>query len=107
MSSLAIAVSTISRDFNIQATFRALTYYLLFFFSNVFYTRKALELRFPQPLPDIINIMPISIAADIYRWCFNYYQSIDVGQKLLALAIWGTILTLIATIIYLWNLTKR
>lgn len=107
MSSLAIAVSTISRDFNIQATFRALTHYLLFFFSNVFYTRKALELRFPQPLPDIINIMPISIAADIYRWCFNYYQSIDIWQKLLALAIWGTTLTLIATTIYLRNLTKR
>ncbi|MEL9940195.1 MAG: ABC transporter permease [Ignisphaera sp.] len=106
MSSLAIAVSSISRDFNIQATFRALTYYLLFFFSNVFYTKQVLALRFPHPLPEIISITPISIAADIYRWCFNYYQQLD-PQNLVLLAIWSLALTLLASATYLRNLTKR
>jgi len=106
MSSLAIAISTISRDFNVQATFRALTYYVLFFFSNVFYTKTALELRFPQPLPDIIMLTPISIAADIYRWCFNYYTSIDMARALLIIP-WCILLTSAATLLYLRNLTKR
>ncbi|MEM1645656.1 MAG: ABC transporter permease [Ignisphaera sp.] len=106
MSSLAIAVSTISRDFNIQATFRAVTYYLLFFFSNVFYTKKALELRFPQPLPDLITLTPISLSADIYRWCFNYYTTLEIS-KLFLLMVWGLILTTLAATIYLKNLTKR
>ncbi|MEM1526531.1 MAG: ABC transporter permease [Ignisphaera sp.] len=106
MSSLAIAVSTISRDFNIQATFRAVTYYLLFFFSNVFYTKKVLELRFPQPLPDIITLTPISLSADIYRWCFNYYAKLEI-EKLLLLIVWGLTLTTLAATIYLRNLTKR
>lgn len=107
MSSLAIAVSTVSRDFNIQATFRAVTYYLLFFFSNVFYSKRALELRFPQPLPNVITLMPISIAADIYRWCFNYYENLDVQQSLAILTLWGVAITTLATTIYLRNLTKR
>ncbi|MEM0027691.1 MAG: ABC transporter permease [Ignisphaera sp.] len=106
MSSLAIAVSSVSRDFNIQATFRALTHYLLFFFSNVFYTKQVLSLRFPHPLPEIISITPISIAADIYRWCFNYYTYIDL-QSLALLTMWSIALTFLASIIYLRNLTKR
>lgn len=106
MSSLAIAISTSSRDFNTQATLRAISYYILFFFSNVFYTRKALEYRFPKPLSQAIEYTPISLATDIYRWCFNYYQSIEV-EKIVLLIIWCILLTVLASSIYLRNLTKK
>ncbi len=106
MSSLAIAVSSISRDFNIQATFRAITYYLLFFFSNVYYPRQVLMLRFPQPIPQIVSVSPISLAADIYRWCFNYYTYIDYTD-LAMLALWSSALIVLGLATYLRNLTKR
>lgn len=106
MSSIAIAASTLSRDFNIQSTIRSLTYYLLFFFSNVFYPKHVLAMRFPQPLPEIINLTPISLSADIYRWCFNYYTTIE-PTKMLLLALWTIPSTVAASLIYLRNLTNR
>lgn len=106
MSGLAIAISTTSRDFNIQVTARALAYYLLFFFSNVFYTKTALEYRFPKPISDTIELMPISLAADIYRWCFNYYASLEMREVVL-LSLWCIVLTSLAAVIYLRNLTRR
>jgi len=106
MSGLAIAISSSTKDFNLQATFRALTYYIFFFFSNVFYPRQVLAMRFPKPLAEAIGYMPVSIAADIYRWAFRYNLEIDIGQRFLLLMVWTTGMLIIASLIYLWNLTR-
>jgi len=106
MSSLAIAISTSTRDFNLQATFRSLTYYILFFFSNVFYPEEVLKQRFPSILVAFIKVSPVSLASDIYRWAFHYYTSIDIKFEALLLTAWTTITLLLASLLYMRNLTK-
>ncbi|MEZ0345581.1 MAG: ABC transporter permease [Infirmifilum sp.] len=106
MSGLAIAISSSTKDFNLQATFRALTYYIFFFFSNVFYPRQILEMRFPKPIAEAIGYSPVSLAADIYRWAFRYNTAINVEQRLVMLLIWASLMLVAAALIYLRNLTK-
>ncbi|QOJ78895.1 ABC transporter permease [Infirmifilum lucidum] len=107
MSGLAIAISSSTKDFNLQATFRALTYYILFFFSNVFYPRQVLELRFPGAVVEAIGYTPVSLAADIYRWAFRYNAAVDVAQRVVLLTAWTSAMLAIAAAVYLRNLTKQ
>ncbi|MEM0023557.1 MAG: ABC transporter permease [Thermofilaceae archaeon] len=105
MSALAIAISTSTRDFNLQATFRALTYYTLFFLSNVFYPREVLRLRFPGPLADAIVHTPVSLASDVYRWAFGYYGSINPLAPL-ELTLWAFLLLVLAALLYRRNISR-
>lgn len=107
MSALAIAISSSTKDFNLQATFRALTYYVLFFFSNVFYPRQVLEARFPKPVAEAIGYTPVSLAADIYRWAFRYNTAVDVNTRVALLALWAAATGAVASAIYLRNLTRQ
>ncbi|MEM0459441.1 MAG: ABC transporter permease [Thermofilaceae archaeon] len=105
MSALAIAISTSTRDFNLQATFRALTYYTLFFLSNVFYPREVLRLRFPGPLADAIAHTPVSLASDVYRWAFGYYSSIN-PLAIFELTLWAILLLVLAALLYRRNISR-
>ncbi|UNQ73647.1 ABC transporter permease [Infirmifilum sp. NZ] len=107
MSGLAIAISSSTKDFNLQATFRALTYYVFFFFSNVFYPKQVLEMRFPKPVAEAVGYTPVSLAADIYRWAFGYNTAVDVAQRVWLLSLWTGAMLLAAALIYLWNLTRK
>lgn len=106
MSALAIAVVSSTRDFNLQSTFRALIYYTLFFFSNVFYPREVISLRFPGPLAAVVAHMPISRAAEVYRWGFGYYQSLD-PMALPEVTLWAIILLAVAALLYTRNLSRQ
>ncbi len=107
MSGLAIAISSLTKDFNLQATFRALTYYIFFFLSNVFYPRQVLELRFPGAVAEAIGYTPVSLAADIYRWAFRYDVAVDVAQRVVLLTAWTIAMLAAAATVYLWNLTRQ
>lgn len=107
MAGLAIAISSSTKDFNLQATFRALTYYIFFFFSNVFYPKQVLAIRFPKTVAVAIGYMPVSLAADIYRWAFRYDVTVNVEERLLLLAVWTIVMLSVAALIYLWNLTRQ
>lgn len=104
MSALAVAVSTSTRDFNLQATFRALTYYTLFFFSNVFYPKEVLRLRFPGLLADAVTHTPVSLASDIYRWAFGY-STVLTPTALLEITVWALALLLVASLLYRRNVS--
>ncbi|MEM1509680.1 MAG: ABC transporter permease [Thermofilaceae archaeon] len=106
MSALAIAVVSSTRDFNLQSTFRALIYYTLFFFSNVFYPKEIISLRFPGPLAVIVAHAPISRAAEVYRWGFGYYSSLD-HLALPEVTLWTILLLSAATLLYTRNLSKQ
>lgn len=106
MSALAIAITTSTRDFNLQATFRALTYYMLFFFSNVFYPREVLALRFPGALATIVAHTPISLAAEVYRWSFGYSECIN-PTALYELTLWAFTLLVAASLLYRRNISGR
>jgi len=110
MSSLAIAISTATRDFNLQATLRSITYYFLFFLSNVFYPVSVLQRRFskvPALIP-VIEYSPVSLASDIYRWGFGYYAVLEgLKTRVLCLSVWSIAITVAASYIYLTNLTRR
>jgi len=103
MSALAIAISTSTRDFNLQATFRALTYYTLFFFSSVFYPKEVLALRFPPSVAEVVAHTPISLAAEVYRWGFGYSSSVS-PTSLLEITAWAIALLALASLLYARNL---
>ncbi|MEZ0394323.1 MAG: ABC transporter permease [Desulfurococcaceae archaeon] len=107
MSGISIALTTLTRDFNLQATIRFVTYYVMFFFSNVFYPPSVLASRAPMLLP-VINYSPLSVAVNVYRWCFNVTQGITMGvaESLGLLAAWTAVLTVSAGLLYLWNLHR-
>lgn len=106
MSALAIAISTSTRDFNLQATFRALTYYTLFFFSSVFYPKEVLALRFPQPIAEAVTHTPVSLAAEVYRWGFGYSSYLG-STTLLELTGWAAALLIAASLLYARNVSEK
>jgi ABC-2 type transport system permease protein len=106
ISALAIAISTSTRDFNLQATFRALTYYTLFFFSSVFYPKEVLALRFPQPIAEAVVHTPISLAAEVYRWGFGYSSSVS-STALLEITAWAVVLLVAASLLYARNVSGK
>lgn len=106
MSSLAIALSTATRDFNLQAALRSVTYYLLFFLSTVFYPPEVLELRLPPQAAHAIALTPVSLASDLYRWAFGYYPELDAAGRLALLGLWSLLLAAAASALYMRNLSR-
>ncbi len=106
MSGLSIALSTVTRDFNLQATIRSVVYYVLFFFSNIFYPPRVIAARFGG-FADAVAYSPLSIATSLYRWAFGYTSEVDVAVDSLLLAAWTAVLLLASYFLYLRNLTKK
>ncbi|MEM0378170.1 MAG: ABC transporter permease [Thermosphaera sp.] len=105
MSSISISLSTVTRDFNLQATIRSLTYYMLFFVSNIFYPQAVIALRL-GPLAPIVNYSPLTMATNIYRWAFQYDVSIDPLYNFIGLTLWSAIIAILAYRLYIRNLLR-
>lgn len=105
MSCLSITLSTLTRDFNLQAAIRSLVYFIFFFVSNVFYPEKALAMRLGSAAP-IAYYSPMSMAVNLYRFGFNYTTSVDVLFNLAGLIAWATLSLLFAYKVYIRNLTR-
>ncbi|MEM0000086.1 MAG: ABC transporter permease [Desulfurococcaceae archaeon] len=105
MSSLSITLSTLTRDFNLQAAIRSLVYFTFFFVSNVFYPERAIRARLGAASP-IVYYSPITMAANIYRYGFGYYSSIDIVFNVGGLLAWATLAVAFAYKVYLRNLIK-
>ncbi len=107
MSSLSIVISTAVRSFDLQATMRSFTYFLLFFFSNVFYPDALISRYFPHVLYIMISNNPVSIATSIYRGIFTPGTvTEDPLILLLKLAAWCIIFLMLGSVFYLRNLTQ-
>jgi ABC-2 type transport system permease protein len=107
MSSLSIVISTAVISFDLQATMRSFTYFVLFFFSNVFYPDSLISRYFPQVLYIMISNNPVSIATSIYRGIFTPNAATeDPLILLLKLAAWCIIFLVLGSIFYLRNLTR-
>ena len=102
MSALAITISTSTRDFNMQATFRALTYYTLFLLPSVFYPREVL--RLPGPLANAAAHTPLSLAASAHRWALGYSAALDPSAPL-EIALWALALLAAASLLYRRNVS--
>jgi len=104
MSSLSISLSTVTRDFNLQATIRSLVYNVLFFVSNIFYPETVVRMRLGPATP-IVRYSPLSMATNIYRWSFGYLREADLVFNSIGLLAWTIIILLIAYRLYVRNLT--
>ncbi len=104
MSSLSITISTAVRSFDLQATMRSFTYFVLFFFSNVFYPDALIRTYFPQILYIMISNNPVSIATSIYRWIFDEAMVEDPLVLLVKMAIWCIVFFVLGSFFYLRNL---
>ncbi len=105
MSSISITVSTLTRDFNLQAAIRSLVYFLFFFVSNVFYPEKAIAVRLGPAAP-LAYYSPVSMAVNIYRYSFGYIQQVDLLFNLGGLVVWCIFGLLLAYKLYIRNLTR-
>ncbi|ADV64413.1 ABC transporter permease [Desulfurococcus mucosus] len=103
MSGLSISLSTVTRDFNLQATIRSLTYNVLFFVSNIFYPESVVKARLGFAAP-VVKYSPLSMATSIYRWGFNYTGDVDVLFNAVGLLMWSIIILAVACKLYLRNL---
>lgn len=103
MSSLSISLTTVTRDFNLQATIRSLVYNVLFFVSNIFYPKRVVEARLGSA-SFIVDYSPLTMATNIYRWGFGYDLSIDPLLNLLGLTIWALIALPLSYKLYIRNL---
>lgn len=105
MSSLSITLSTLTRDFNLQAAIRSLVYFTFFFVSNVFYPERVLVMRL-GPLSPIAYYSPMTMAVNMYRYCFGYVEITNIGFNLGGLATWSILSVLFAYKLYIRNLTR-
>ncbi|GAY25665.1 ABC transporter [Desulfurococcaceae archaeon AG1] len=104
MSSLSITISTAVRSFDLQATMRSFTYFVLFFFSNVFYPDALIRKYFPEILYIIISNNPVSIATSIYRWIFGVMPVEDPLILVIKMIIWCLVFFILGSFFYLRNL---
>ncbi|MDM7275417.1 MAG: ABC transporter permease [Thermoprotei archaeon] len=107
MSSLSIALSTLARSLELQATIRGLVYFIVFFASNIFYPEHIIRVRFPEAVQIVIINNPISIATSIYRHIFTPHlvqTAYTLEELLLKLTLWTVILLLVGALLYERNL---
>ncbi|HWQ17557.1 MAG TPA: ABC transporter permease [Sulfolobales archaeon] len=104
MSSLSITISTAVRSFDLQATMRSFTYFVLFFFSNVFYPDALIRKYFPEILYIMISNNPVSIATSIYRWIFGTLPIEDPFLLIAKMFIWCLLFFILGGFFYLRNL---
>lgn len=105
MSSISMVLSTLTRDLNLQAAFRSIAYFTLFFVSNVFYPERVLELRLGSAAP-VAYYSPVTMATTIYRYAFGYTTAVNLEFNVLGLLVWVTLLVLLAYKLYLRNLIR-
>ena len=105
MSSLSITISTAVRSFDLQATMRSFTYFVLFFFSNVFYPDALIKRYLPEALYIVMLNNPVSIATSIYRWIFNSSPVEDPLVLVVKMTIWCVVFFILGSLFYLRNLT--
>lgn len=105
MSSLSITLSTMTRDFNLQAAIRSLVYFFFFFVSNVFYPERALEIRLGSLWP-IALYSPMTMSVNLYRYSLGYTRSIDIFFNIAGLGAWALLSALLAFKLYIRNLTR-
>ncbi|MCY0868412.1 MAG: ABC transporter permease [Desulfurococcus sp.] len=103
MASLSISLSTVTRDFNLQATIRSLTYNLLFLVSNVFFPEQVVKARLGFAAP-LVYYSPLSMATSMYRWGFGYYESVDLFFNTIGLLVWTITVLIAAYKLYMRNL---
>jgi ABC-2 type transport system permease protein len=110
MSSISIAVSTATRNFDMQATLRSFTYFILFFISNVFYPDALIRQRFPGVLYNIAYYNPVSLTVSLFRLIFKIYATPPSGYSelhiIMYLAIWALISMFMGGYLYIRNLEK-
>ncbi len=66
-SGLSITLALSTRSFEKYITARGVVYYVLFFFSTVFYPLNLIQSVIPKPLPIIAQYNPLSCGADLTR----------------------------------------
>ncbi|MEM0043645.1 MAG: ABC transporter permease [Sulfolobales archaeon] len=107
MSSLSIAISTSTKNFDMQATLRSFSYFILFFISNVFYPDPLIKTRFPGPLYTVAILNPISLTVSLYREILGISPSaFSTYQILMLLGVWLIIALVLGGYFYLRNLER-
>ncbi|MEM3830598.1 MAG: ABC transporter permease [Sulfolobales archaeon] len=107
MSSLSIAISTSTKNFDMQATLRSFSYFILFFISNVFYPDPLIKTRFPEPLYTVAILNPISLTVSLYREILGISPSaFSTYQILMLLGVWLIIALVLGGYFYLRNLER-
>lgn len=105
MSSISITLSTVTRDFNLQAALRSVTYFTLFFISNVFYPEEALKIRLGEAA-FIARYSPITMATTIYRYSLGYLVEADIAFNIVGLLCWSLFGVILSYRLYIRNLLK-
>jgi len=98
MSSLGIALSSISKQMDVQATVRSLLYFVLFFFSTVFYPRRALDQFLAVRV--ISHYNPVSIVADLLRASFGE-GTMPTTDQLISLPLLSAVISAIGMLLYM------
>ncbi|MEZ0290796.1 MAG: ABC transporter permease [Sulfolobales archaeon] len=108
MSSLSIAISTSTRNFDMQATLRSFTYFILFFISNIFYPDAVIRQRFPGLLYNVALLNPISLTVTLYREILGVTTlAVYTPEQIFAyLLIWFIVTLVLGGYFYLRNLEK-
>lgn len=105
MSSISISLSTSTRDFNLQATLRSVTYYIMFFVSNVFYPESVIAIRLGPAAP-IVKYSPLTMATAIYRSAFGVETGVDIAFNAVGLLVWTIVISSLAFRLYSRNLGR-
>ncbi|MEM1873487.1 MAG: ABC transporter permease, partial [Acidilobaceae archaeon] len=109
MSSLSIALSTLTRNLDVHVTIRSVTYFVFFFLSTVFYPPQALRTRLPEPIVILAENNPVSLVADLYRVILlpeNLAPAREPSLLLAKLATLSILLVLLGASLYLRNLRR-
>ena len=106
ISSLSISLSALARRIELQATVRSVLYFVLFFFSTVFYPRRIVRVM-PESLQNIVHYNPISIATELLRAAYNAAVEPPTLYSIAELYLTATLLTVVGMRVYLYVLRKR
>lgn len=98
ISSLAIFLATVIKNFDAYITMRGLLYFLLIFNSTVFYPLSVFE-HLPQPIYYIAVANPITHTADLLRDILQ--DGVIYMDRLLYLTLFSMVFLLVSSILYL------
>ncbi|MCS7366099.1 MAG: ABC transporter permease [archaeon GB-1867-035] len=110
MSSYGIALSALVEKIDIYVTVRSLSYYLIFFFSTIFYPEDALkhltQINAAYSIVlEISRVNPISIAAEIIRNTVGIAQAAQSNIPLFIIL--NLIITVLGITVYIRALRKK
>jgi len=98
ISSLAIFLATVIKNFDAYITMRGLLYFLLIFNSTVFYPLSIFE-RLPKPIYYIAVANPITHAADLLRGILQV--GVIYMDRILYLTLFSMIFLFVSSLLYL------